>query len=315
MAVLALVACRKPRWRFLFTLVAVIIGTGIFFFYVNAQSERPLVFAARGFFGIVKVTEAKARVKAGEGVIREYVHGTTVHGIQALLPGRERMPTTYYTPNGCGYAIAAHPKYRRGVPMRVCLVGLGLGVCYAYAREGDYYRGYEIAQEVMNMSSNTNLFTFISGCPAQHEEILDDARKGLERERVNGEEAYDVILVDAFSGDSQPYHISTYEAFELYFNRLKPDGVLAVNISNRHLRLEPFMKTIGETFNVPLLGLECPDEFPLLQFSTKAAFFCRKPEGLSDPPSGTRMIDFRRFHTMTRLPTDEKGSFVSLVHW
>ena len=314
-AVLTLIACRKLRWQFLFVLVVVLAGTGIYVSYANAQSERPLVFAARGFFGSVKVTEAKARVKAGEGVIREYVHGTTVHGIQALLPGRDRMPTTYYTPNGCGYAIAAHPKYRRGVPMRVCLVGLGLGVSYSYARTGDYYRGYEIADEVMGMATNTNLFTFISGCPAQHDEILDDARKGLEREQANGEEAYDVILVDAFSGDSQPYHISTREAFELYFNRLKPDGVLAVNISNRHLGLEPFMKTIGETFNVPLLGLECLDAFPLLQFSTKAAFFCRKPEGLSDPPEGTRMIDFRRFRIMKQLPTDEKGSFISLVRW
>jgi len=315
MAAAFLCYCRRSFRMLAAAGVAIAAGVCMFLFHANAQSGRPVVFAARGFFGTVKVTEAKARVKAGEGALREYVHGTTVHGIQALLPGRERMTTTYYTPNGCGYAVTAHPKYRRGEPMRVCLVGLGLGVYYAYAREGDYYRGYEIAQEVMDMATNTNLFTFISGCPARHDEILTDARKGLESELANGGEAYDVILVDAFSGDSQPYHVSTREAFELYFRMLKPDGVLAVNISNRHLQLEPFMKKVGEAFNVPLLGMECRDNFALLQFSTKAAFFCRRPEGLSNPPSECRMIDFTRFKAMEHLPTDEKGSFISLVHW
>lgn len=315
MAVALLCYSRRSFKRLLAAGVAIAAGTCTFIFHANSQSDRPLVFAARGFFGVVKVTEAKARVKAGEGVLREYVHGTTVHGIQALLPGRERMTTTYYTPNGCGYAVIAHPKYRNGEPMRVCLVGLGLGVYYAYAREGDYYRGYEIAKEVMSMATTTNLFTFISGCPARHEEILTDARKGLEGELACGGEKYDVILVDAFSGDSQPYHISTFEAFELYFKMLKPDGVLAVNISNRHLQLEPFMKKVGEVFNVPLLGMECRDNFALLQFSTKAVFFCRQPEGLSNPPAECRMIDFTRFKAMERLPTDEKGSFISLVRW
>ena len=294
----------------------ILVVAGCVVYSVNSrQDKRPCVAKERGFYGVVEVLESKARTQAGEGVLREFIHGTTVHGMQALVPGRERMPTAYYTLNGCGYAILGHPKYRSGEPMRVCLVGLGLGVSYAYARPGDFYRGYEISPEALNMATNRNLFTFVSGCPARHEEVLADGRKGLEREAASGEEPYDVIILDAFSGDSQPYHLSTREAFALYFSRLRPDGVLCVNISNWHMDLAPFMKSVGDAFGCPLLGFSCGDDYAQLQFATRVAFFCRDPSGLGAPPRGVRMIDFGRVKAMDELPTDEKGSFISLVNW
>ena len=246
-------------------------------------------------------------------MVREFVHGTTIHGIQALLPGRERMPTTYYTPDSSGWAIAAHPKYRRGEPMRVNVTGLGVGVLFSYGRKGDYYRAYEISREAMRVATDTNLFTFVADCPAEKELVLGDARAGLERELAEGVEPYDVIIVDAFTGDNLPYHLSTKEAFDLYFKLLKPDGVLAVNISNWHLTLEPFMKAVGEAYDVPLLGLETRDDFTRLAFGAKVAFFCRKPDGLSPPPATARLIPFERWRSMDRLPTDAKGSFIGLV--
>ena len=294
----------------------VALAAGAWLYTTNLRNEtRPSVYQGRGFFGVVHVQETKARVAAGEGCIREYTHGTTVHGIQALLPGRERMPTTYYAPDGCGYAIVAHPNYREGKPMRVCLVGLGLGVLYAYARPVDYYCGYEISRESLELATSTNLFTFVSGCPARHREILQDARNGLEQELAAGEEQYDVIIIDAYSGDNQPYHISTKEAFELYLKRLKPDGVLCVHITNWHLQLEPFIKSVGDTFALPLLGFASGDDYGRLKFGTKAAFFCRQPEKLGAPPAGVNMIDFAQVKPMPYLPTDEKGSFIDLIKW
>ena len=281
----------------------------------SLHEDRKCVFQGRDFFGVVQVQEAPARTSRGVGCIREFSHGTTMHGIQALLPGKERMPTAYYSPLACGYAVTGHGKFRKGEPMRVCLVGLGLGVMYAYAREGDYYRGYEISPEALSVASNSNLFTFVSGCPAKHDEILEDARKGLEREAAQGEEPYDVLIVDAFSGDSQPYHLSTKEAFALYLRRLKPDGVLCVNISNYHLDLKPFMKAVGDAFALPLMGFACDDDFGSLQFRTTTAFFCRQPGHLAAPPRGVRMIDFPQVAPMASLPTDDRGSFISLVNW
>ena len=318
LAVLCLAGAR--RWVGLG--VAAAGGVAAIVLWTNGArlETRPVVYRGRGFFGTIQVMEAKARTSRGEGCIREFVHGTTVHGIQALLPGKERMPTTYYTPNASGFAIAGHPKYRAGKPMRVNITGLGVGVLFCYGRPGDYYRAYEISPEALAVATDTNLFTFVSGCPAKTDIVLGDARKGLEAELAAGVEPYDVIVVDAFTGDNLPYHLSTVEAFDLYFKLLKPDGILCVNISNWHLSLEPFMRTLAERYGVPLLGLSTVDNFATLQFGAKVALFCRDPDSVAPPPLGNsplaaRMIDFSKYRLMGDLPTDEKGSFISLVNW
>lgn len=305
------------RWTGVAALL--LVAAGGWAYWTGAGKEtRPVVYRGRGFFGTVEVLEAKAKTGAGEGHIREFVHGTTVHGIQAHLPGKTRMPTTYYTPESSGYAIWGHPKYRTGEPMRVNVTGLGVGVLFCYGRTNDYYRAYEISEDALKVAMDTNLFTFVTECPARKEIVLGDARKGLEAELAAGVEPYDVIVVDAFTGDNLPYHLSTKEAFDLYFKLLKPDGILCVNISNWHLELEPFMRAVGDAYNVPMLGLETHDDYARLAFGAKVAFFCRKPDGMAAPPVGNgraRMIDFARCKPMERLPTDEKGSFVGLIKW
>ena len=311
-ALSAAMESKMRLWRRVAAIVLLLVGVTLYL-RGTAKEERPVVYRGRGFFGTVEVLESKARAGGKDGVVREFVHGTTIHGIQALLPGRERMPTTYYTPDSSGWAITAHPKYRRGEPMRVNVTGLGIGVMFSYGRKGDYYRAYEISHEAMRVATDTNLFTFVADCPAEKDLVLGDARRGLERELADGAEPYDVIIVDAFTGDNLPYHLSTREAFDLYFKLLKPNGVLAVNISNWHLTLEPFMKAVGETYNVPLLGLETSDDYTRLAFGAKVAFFCRTPEELAPPPATARLIPFERWRAMDRLPTDERGSFIGLV--
>jgi spermidine synthase len=280
------------------------------------MGARTIIHQSRGFFGTVKVVEAKARTATGEGVIHEFVHGNTVHGIQVRLPGKWRMPTCYYTPQSTGYAIVGHPKYKTGEPMRVNITGLGVGVLFTYARTNDYYRAYEISPDAMACAMNTNYFSFVADAPCKKDVILEDARKGLEAELAAGAEPYDVIIVDAFTGDNLPYHLSSIEAFELYFKMLKPDGVLCVNISNWHLGLEPYIKALGAYFNCPVLGLETMGDFNQLSFGTGAAFFCRNPSKLAMPPVDGRtvnLVDYRRIPLMKELPTDEKGSFISLL--
>lgn len=280
------------------------------------MGARRIVHESRGFFGTVKVVEAKARSATGEGVIHEFVHGNTVHGIQTRMPGKWRMPTCYYTPKSTGYAIVGHPKYKSGEPMRVNITGLGVGVLFTYARTNDYYRAYEISPDALACAMNTNYFSFVADAPCRKDVILQDARKGLEQELADGVEPYDVIVVDAFTGDNLPYHLSSVEAFELYFKLLKPDGILCVNISNWHLVLEPYIKALGDHFNCPVLGLQSEGDLNQLSFNTSSAFFCRDPSKMAMPPVDGRtvdLIDFRRVPIMKGLPTDEKGSFISLL--
>jgi spermidine synthase len=306
---------RSPITLSLLTALAACAALVIFFFAMQPrEGDRPVIHRERGFFGTVKVLEAKARSATGEGVIHEFVHGNTVHGIQALIPGKERMPTTYFTPRSGGYAVVGHPKYARGEPMRVNILGLGVGVMLCYARTNDYYRCYEISPEALRIAEDPTLFTFVKDCPARLDLVREDARKGLEKELASGAEKYDVIQIDAFTGDNLPYHLSTMEAFELYFKMLKPGGVLAVNISNWHLSLETFVKAVGRSFDCPVLGLSTENDFAQLGFAAKFAFFCYTPDKLAAPPKGVAQLDLRRLPDIP-MPTDEKGSFNNAIRW
>lgn len=289
--------------------------TGSAFQFFPKQGDYPLIYRSRDFFGTFRVFELPSANASGKGSIHEFLHANTVHGLQALIPGMERLPTTYYTPGAGGYGIQGHWKYRGKKPMRVNLVGLGVGVMMAYARPGDFYKGYEISSEVLAIAKDPRLFTFVSGCPATVELRQEDARKGLEAELAAGVEPYDVIVVDAFTGDNIPYHLSTVEAFELYFKMLKPDGILAVNISNWHLELEPFIKALSLHFDWPVMGLHTADNPGRLGFSATFVFFCRAYDRLGPLPKGSGILDFNQGPAMKALPTDEKGSFISLIRF
>ena len=76
---------------------------------------------------------------------------------------------------------------------------------------------------------------------AQVEVISGDARLSLESELRSGPQNYDVLVVDAFSGDSIPTHLITREALQIYLAHIKANGVIAFHISNRYLDLEPVM--------------------------------------------------------------------------
>jgi spermidine synthase len=176
---------------------------------------------------------------------RGLTHGTINHGEQYLNPARQMLPTTYYGPN-TGIGLAIRSKQKNG-PIRVGVIGLGTGTTTAYGRAGDYYRVYEINPLVLHMSipeSPTEIpeFKFLRYCPAKHDVAMGDARLSLEREQP---ENFDVLAVDAFSSDSIPVHLLTFEAMKLFFHHLKPDGILAVHISNRYLDLEPVV--LGES--------------------------------------------------------------------
>lgn len=295
-------------------IIAVTSFSAAAFVWLPQSDARPVVWRDRGFYGTIRVTELPARAGQEAGFIREFLHGNTVHGIQATMPSRRRMPTSYFTEDAGGVAILQHPKYKRGEPMRVAVAGLGVGVLFGYSKEGDFYRGYEISPEVMNVATNPALFSFVADSPAETDIVFGDARKALEAERDTGELPYDVIYVDAFSGDNLPRHLSTKEAFQLYFDRLAPGGFLAVNISNRYLDLTPLIKSVGVAFNCPVVAIHQGDDFLNLRLTADWAFFIKNPPDDFSIPEGAMILDFNQVCDFP-LPTDAKGSFISLINW
>ena len=164
-------------------------------------------------------------------------HGSVKHGEQYLAAERRREPTTYYgATSGVGRAIQSAPPG----PRRVGLIGLGAGTLAAYARPGDTFRVYEINPDVFTLADQE--FSFLADSPARIERVLGDARLALEREPAQG---FDVLAVDAFSGDSVPVHLLTTQALDLYMRHLRADGIVAFHVTNRFLALAPVVERIA----------------------------------------------------------------------
>jgi hypothetical protein len=160
------------------------------------------------------------------------MHGTIDHGEEFLTPQFERMAISYYTPPS-GVALAIRTVQAAG-QMNVGVIGLGSGTLSTFGRPGDNYTIYDINPLVPHIA-NTQ-FRFLRDSPANKQIVLGDARLSLEREQSK---QFDVLAVDAFSGDAIPVHLLTREAFALYWRHAKPDAVLAVHVSNHYLNLAP----------------------------------------------------------------------------
>ena len=84
-----------------------------------------------------------------------------------------------------------------------------------------------------------------------------DARLAMERElRTEKNRQLDVLVLDAFSSDSIPVHLLTLESLKLYDQHLKPDGVLAVHISNRYLNLEPVVRRLAAELDFGMIEVD-----------------------------------------------------------
>jgi SAM-dependent methyltransferase len=210
--------------------LAVTLGLAVYVATNLHLSNRGVRLRVRNFYGELTVEDSDPPTAIN--ATRTLLHGTITHGDQFLNPALRDLPTTYYGPStGVGLAIRDRAL---GHAVRVGVIGLGTGTLAAYARPGDYYRYYEINPLVLRVARSQ--FTFLEDCRGKLEVAMGDARLSLEREQP---ENFDVLAVDAFSSDAIPVHLLTREAMDVYFRHLRPDGILAVHISNHHLDLEP----------------------------------------------------------------------------
>jgi hypothetical protein len=222
----------------------ILIGAGLLAGYVIRQERalsKNLVLETRNFYGPLQVKDDLPTEDYAE---RTLMHGTINHGSQLMDPALRYVTTSYYGKrSGVGRAMTA--LQARG-PVRAGLIGLGSGVLSNYGRKGDYFRIYEINPLIERIAQT--LFTFYPHSPADKAILMGDARLTLERQLANGgPQNYDILAVDAFSSDAIPVHLLTREAIQLYFRHLKPEGVLALHISNRYLDLKPVCEGGAET--------------------------------------------------------------------
>lgn len=204
----------------------------------NVRAYRESTVALnRSFYGSLRVLQTP---RAGPEGKRTLLHGTIEHGEQYLnLPNRLR-PSTYYGPDS-GIGILLREGFTR--PKRVGVVGLGTGTVAAYGMPGDTFRFYELNSQVTDIAQS--LFTYLRESKANVSVIPGDARLSLAGER--DQPRFDVLVLDAFSGDAIPVHLLTREAITLYQGRLTANGILAVNVSNNYLDLAPVVQQLASS--------------------------------------------------------------------
>jgi spermidine synthase len=228
------------------------IGAVVVVQWEPKSSTRTLT-ASRNFYGTLKVYDYYPDDE--EDHYHLLLHGATTHGLQFVDPKKAVMPTTYYGETcGVGLAINNLPE----APRRLGLVGLGTGSLAVYGRQGDYLRIYEINPDVKTLA--TSQFKYLDYCLAKVDVVMGDARLMMERELAeNNLQKFDLLALDAFSSDAIPVHLLTKEAFEIYLKQIKPDGVIAVHISNRYLNLRPVVEKLAEQFGMATVTISDDD--------------------------------------------------------
>jgi len=202
--------------------------------------SKDTVHQVRTFFGVLRVLDMKDATPP----MWHFMSGTTLHGVQFKEPHLRHLATTYYgQATGVGLTLAGRSAER---PMKVGVVGLGVGTLAAFGREGDSFRFYEIDPAVVDIARDARYFTYLSDTAADVDLVIGDARLAIEEEQEQaGSQEFDYLIVDAFSSHAIPIHLMTAEAFAIYTESLAPDGILAVHVSSRHFDLMPLVARAG----------------------------------------------------------------------
>jgi SAM-dependent methyltransferase len=232
----------RTLWPVRLAMIGGVVALTGYLARTELASRNEHLLVRRNFYGVLRVRDDLVGTELAS---RHLIHGTISHGSQFLSDAYRGVAGSYFsTSSGVGRALQA---LQAQGSVRYGVIGLGAGVLASYAREGDYLRIYEINPDVFRIADE--FFTFLARARAAGADarvLLGDGRLVLDREERQN---FDLLVVDAFSSDAVPTHLLTNEAVQLYFEHLKPGGVLAIQISNRYLDLAPVCLRAAEHVN------------------------------------------------------------------
>ncbi|HMU37699.1 MAG TPA: fused MFS/spermidine synthase [Pseudomonadota bacterium] len=236
--------------------VSVVMGIAIpglvFFAFSRIDGYTSVVLRKeRNFYGEILVRESKGA--AADEHLRALFHGGTIHGVQYQNERYRRDPIAYFDESsGVGLAMLYYGKQAR---LRVGVVGLGIGTLATYARPGDSFRFYELNPAIVKLARE--YFSYLSDCKGELSISLGDARLSLHREPP---QQLDVLVLDAFSGDSVPTHLLTREAMAVYRKHVTEQGTIAIQITNRYLNLVPVVRGLAHAEGFQVLRVRSPQD-------------------------------------------------------
>ncbi|WP_291863328.1 fused MFS/spermidine synthase [Bradyrhizobium sp.] len=237
LSVLLALALNANRWKVFATVALALALIRIY------PSDDGRVETVRSFFGVHKI------VVTPNGQYHVLMHGTTIHGAEKRqnddgtpVTGRPVPITYYHRDGGIGQAIAA-VRERKGAGLRVAVIGLGSGTLACASEQGESWKFFEIDQTMVDTAKDPKYFSYIQKCEPDMKPVIGDARLTFAKEPAG---SYDLIIVDAYSSDAIPVHLATEEAMAIYKERLAPQGVVAMHVSNRHLELSSVVVGIAD---------------------------------------------------------------------
>jgi hypothetical protein len=252
------------------------LATAYYGFSYVAFLKDDIIVMQRNFYGTLRVREAGS----GEYQVRRLLHGVILHGEQFTQEPRRDEPGTYYARTS-GVGLAIESKQAQG-PVKLGVIGLGVGTLTAYGRAGDTIRVYELDPEVLALARSH--FGYLNAADRRGVKLefeIGDARLSLERELARKQpQGYDVLAVDAFSSDSIPVHLITREAVEMYARHLAPGGVIAIHISNRFLDLQPVLANIAAATGLSVRHVADSPADEVLASSTDWVLLSKHPKAL-----------------------------------
>jgi SAM-dependent methyltransferase len=213
------------------------------------QGRYDWIDGDRSFFGVLRIAEFNEPRLGGR--VNMLLHGTTLHGAQALDPRHRCIPMLYYAPTTPIGNATLQTQFVKPEGATIGVVGLGTGALAAYSREQDRFHYFEIDPLVLRFARDPQRFSYIDECARGPVQVtLGDARVSLEKEPAN---TYDLLVIDAFSSDSVPTHLLTAEALRGYLRVLKPDGVVLLHLSNRNLEITTPAVSTARLIKAPAL--------------------------------------------------------------
>ena len=303
-AVLTLVATWQTGWaqRLVWSVGSALLLYLLVLLHGAFQHNR--LVGVRNFYGSLRVEQKNM---GPLGIMRSLTNGTIRHGTQIFTPAMSRTPTTYYTQDsGIGVALRFCCGDR---PRRIGVIGLGVGTIAAYGHAGDTIHFYEINPAVLPIAQH--LFSYLRNTPARVDVIEGDARASLAAEPS---QQFDVLAVDAFSGDLIPLHLLTKEAMDLYQCHLAPGGILAFHVSNQYVDLEPQISLLAKQADMQARTVFSAADEDRGAFSANWVLVTNNTAFLED-----RNVVLRLNRTgeqpKLRLWTDDYSSLLPVLHW
>ena len=289
------------------TLPAARLGAVVVICVFLSLQAGDVLYMERSFFGINRV-----RLDSKLGY-RTLIHGSTIHGMEAVDPSRVCEPLSYYYRTGpIGQFFAA----LNGTRIRqVAVVGLGAGSLAAYRQPGQQWTFYEIDPAVERIARDPRFFSYLPKCAPDTQVILGDARLSL---TAASPRVYDFIVLDAYSSDAVPLHLITREALGLYLEKLNQNGVLAFHISNRYFDLRPVLaKLAGDAGLVTLAQRETrisPEEKNLGKHPSEWVLMARRHSDFGGLAGDSRWQPLEP-QARTGLWTDDYSSVLHVWKW